>query len=140
DRERGPPGQAIRRGVRGAAVAGVPAAGRRGLHQRAPPARGGRGGRRETGGGMTRDPRWLFPLLLPLLLAFDPLKSSNRDVEAGNAQMKAGKAEDALGSYDKAVAKLPGDPAVHFDRGTALYALSRFDEAGQEFLRATEAK
>jgi len=79
-------------------------------------------------------------VLLPLLLAFDPLKSSNRDIEAGNAQMKAGKAEDALASYDKAIAKLPADPAAHFDRGTALYALSRFEEAGQEFLRATEAK
>src|SRR6185295_15618781 len=40
----------------------------------------------------------------------------------------------------KAVARLPNDPGAHFDRGTALYALSRFDEAGQEFLRATEAK
>jgi Ca-activated chloride channel family protein len=29
---------------------------------------------------------------------------------------------------------------VHFDRGAALFALSRFDEAVQEFLRATEAK
>jgi Ca-activated chloride channel family protein len=29
---------------------------------------------------------------------------------------------------------------VHFDRGAALYALSRHDEAVQEFLRATEAK
>ncbi len=79
-------------------------------------------------------------LLLPLLTAFEPLKSSNKDVEQGNLRMKAGKAEEALGFYDKAVAKLPSDPGVHFDRGTALYALSRFEEAGQEFLRATEAK
>lgn len=79
-------------------------------------------------------------LLLPLLTAFEPLKSSNKDVEQGNLRMKAGKAEEALGFYDKAVATLPNDPGVHFDRGTALYALSRFEEAGQEFLRATEAK
>jgi tetratricopeptide (TPR) repeat protein len=78
--------------------------------------------------------------LLPFLTAFEPLKSNNKDVEQGNVRMKAGKAEEALGFYDKAVAKLPNDPGVHFDRGTALYALSRFDEAGQEFLRATEAK
>jgi Ca-activated chloride channel family protein len=38
------------------------------------------------------------------------------------------------------VAALPADAGAHFDRGAALYALSRFDEAGQEFLRATEAK
>jgi len=79
-------------------------------------------------------------LLLPLLTAFEPLKSSNKDVEQGNLRMKAGKAEEALAFYDKAVATLPNDPGVHFDRGTALYALSRFEEAGQEFLRATEAK
>ena len=42
--------------------------------------------------------------------------------------------------YDKAVKKLPAEAGTHFDRGAALYALSRFDEAGEEFLRATEAK
>ena len=52
-------------------------------------------------------------------------------------RLQAGKAEDALAHYDKAVAKLPAEAGVHFDRGAALYALSRFDEAGQEFLRAT---
>ena len=76
----------------------------------------------------------------PLLSAFDPLASRNREVEQGNAAMQAGKADDALKHYDAAVAKLPADAGAHFDRGTALYALSRFDEAGQEFLRATEAK
>src|SRR5262245_30589062 len=80
-------------------------------------------------------------LALPLLLtAFEPLRSANRDVEQGNAAMQAGKAEEALKHYDAAVGKLAADPGAHFDRGTALYALSRFDEAGQEFLRATEAK
>jgi tetratricopeptide (TPR) repeat protein len=83
---------------------------------------------------------WLLAPLLPFLVAFDPLTRSNREVEQGNERMKAGKAEDALGFYDKAVAKLPNDPGAHFDRGAALYALSRFEEAGQEFLRATEAK
>jgi Ca-activated chloride channel family protein len=82
----------------------------------------------------------LLAPLLPFLMAFDPLTSSNREVELGNQQMKAGKAEEALGFYDKAVAKLPNDPGAHFDRGAALYALSRFEEASQEFLRATEAK
>jgi Ca-activated chloride channel family protein len=83
--------------------------------------------------------RWLIALV-PLLCAFDPLRSHNHEVEQGNAAMQAGKAEEALKHYDKAVGELPADPGAHFDRGTALYALSRFDEAGQEFLRATEAK
>lgn len=88
-------------------------------------------------------PRALTLCLLavaPLLFGFEPLRSRNKEIEQGNALMKAGNAEEALKHYDKAVAELPADAAAHFDRGTALYALSRFDEAGEEFLRATEAK
>jgi tetratricopeptide (TPR) repeat protein len=78
--------------------------------------------------------------LSPALFGFDPLRSRNGEVEQGNALMKSGNAEEALKHYDKAVAALPAEPGAHFDRGSALYALQRFDEAGQEFLRATEAK
>jgi tetratricopeptide (TPR) repeat protein len=74
----------------------------------------------------------------PLLAGFKLFESRNGDVEKGNAALQAGKAEEALQHYDKAVARLPAEPGVHFDRGAALYALSRFEEAGQEFLRATE--
>ena len=78
--------------------------------------------------------------LSPALFGFDPLRSRNGEVEQGNALMKGGNAEEALKHYDKAVAALPGEAGAHFDRGAALYALQRFDEAGQEFLRATEGK
>ncbi|MBC8132315.1 MAG: tetratricopeptide repeat protein [Deltaproteobacteria bacterium] len=78
--------------------------------------------------------------MFPFLTAFDPVRSRSAQVEEGNAKMKAGKADEALVAYDKAVAELPAEPGVHFDRGTALAALSRFDEAAEEFLRATEAK
>ncbi len=76
--------------------------------------------------------------IAPLLFGFKMFESRNSEVEQGNAAMQAGKAEEALAHYDKAVAKLPAEPGVHLDRGSALYALSRFDEARQEFLRATE--
>jgi Ca-activated chloride channel homolog len=76
--------------------------------------------------------------MTPLLFGFKLFESRNSEVEQGNAALQAGKAEEALAHYDKAAAKLPADPGVHFDRGAALYALSRFEEAGQEFLRATE--
>jgi Ca-activated chloride channel homolog len=76
----------------------------------------------------------------PLLFGFGLLEKRDAEVEAGNAALQAGKAEEALGHYDRAVKKLPADAGMHYDRGAALYALSRFDEAGEEFLRATEAK
>jgi tetratricopeptide (TPR) repeat protein len=79
-------------------------------------------------------------LLLPFLFGFELFQSANRAIESGNAQLKSGKPEQALAEYDKAAKTLPAEPGVHFDRGAALYALSRFDEATQEFLRATEAK
>ena len=78
-------------------------------------------------------------LLVPFLGAWNPLERNNRAVDSGNASMKGGKAEEALAAYDKAVAELPGDPGAHFDRGNALFALSRFEEASAEFLRATQA-
>jgi Ca-activated chloride channel family protein len=82
---------------------------------------------------------WLLALA-PLLAGFDLLQSPNRAVETGNARMKGGKAEEALAEYDKAVKALPAEPGAHFNRGAALYGLSRFEEAAGEFLRATEAK
>jgi tetratricopeptide (TPR) repeat protein len=81
---------------------------------------------------------WLVALA-PLLAGAGLFQTRNADVEKGNAAMAAGKAEDALAHYDKAVAKLPAEAGVHFDRGAALYALSRFDEAGPEHQRATDS-
>jgi tetratricopeptide (TPR) repeat protein len=76
--------------------------------------------------------------LWPWLSGFGVLERRNGEVEQGNAALKAGKPDEALAHYDKAVAALPADAGAHFNRGTALYALSRFDEAGEEFLRATQ--
>ncbi len=81
----------------------------------------------------------LLTALVPFLGAWSPIESNNRATEAGNASMKSGKPEEALAQYDKAVAELPNDPGAHFNRGNALFALSRFEEASQEFLRATQA-
>jgi Ca-activated chloride channel family protein len=87
-----------------------------------------------------RSPAVVLIAVTPLLFGFKLFESRNGEIEQGNAAMQAGKAEDALAHYDKAAAKLPAEAGVHLDRGTALYALSRFDEARQEFLRATEGQ
>jgi Ca-activated chloride channel family protein len=76
--------------------------------------------------------------LWPFLAGFGVLERKNAEVEQGNAALAAGKADEALSHYDKAVKALPADAGLHYDRGAALYALSRFDEAGEEFLRATQ--
>ena len=95
--------------------------------------------RRERGTKVTRPQALaLLLVLLPFLGAWNPVERNNRAVESGNASMKNGKAEEALSQYDKAVAELPNDPGVHFNRGNALFALSRFEEATAEFLRATQ--
>lgn len=78
--------------------------------------------------------------LLPALAGFDLLQRPNRAVDQGNDRMKGGKAEEALAEYDKAVRALPADPGVRFNRGVALFQLSRHGEAVEEFLRATEAR
>ena len=87
-----------------------------------------------------RHPALVLAAVAPLLFGFKLFESRNSEVEQGNAALQAGKPEDALAHYDKAAGKLPADPGLHLDRGAALYALSRFAEAQQEFLRATEAQ
>jgi Ca-activated chloride channel family protein len=79
-------------------------------------------------------------LIVPVLAAWNPLERPNRAVTDGNASLQEGKAEEALAHYDQAAAALPADPGVHFNRGTALFALSRYDEAIAELMRATESK
>jgi Ca-activated chloride channel family protein len=81
----------------------------------------------------------VFFLALPFLGAWNPLERPNPAVEDGNTALKAGKADEALSRYDAALSKGNANPAIHFNRGNALYSLSRFDEAAQEFLHATAA-
>ncbi len=77
-------------------------------------------------------------LALPMLTGFDLLKRKDPNIEEGNRLLSAGKAEDALKSFDRAVEQLPNEPIAHYDRGVALYQLGKFPEAQKEFLRASE--
>jgi Ca-activated chloride channel homolog len=83
----------------------------------------------------------LIPLLLlaPLLCGFDLFRSSNTNVEEGNAKLGAGKLKEALEYYEKAAKELPDEPGVHYNLGIALHQLGQFDRARQELLKGTAA-
>ncbi|HWE29161.1 MAG TPA: VWA domain-containing protein [Polyangia bacterium] len=80
----------------------------------------------------------ILVLVWPLLSGFDILKRKDPNIEEGNRQLQAGKADKALEAYDRAVQALPEEPVAHFDRGVALYQLGKFPEAQKEFQRASE--
>jgi Ca-activated chloride channel family protein len=77
-------------------------------------------------------------LVFPFVTGFDLFMRRDPNVEEGNKLLNAGKAEDALKAYDRAVTAMPEDPVAHFDRGAALYQLGKFPEAQKEFLHAAE--
>jgi Ca-activated chloride channel family protein len=94
------------------------------------------------GGASEPSQRILAAMILifvwPLLSGFDILKRKDPNIEEGNRQLQAGKADKALEAYDRAVQALPEEPVAHFDRGVALYQLGKFPEAQKEFQRASE--
>jgi len=59
-------------------------------------------------------------LLLLVLCAWEPFRSADPDVEAGNKAYAEGKYDDALAAYDRAARKPGIDPdGLAYDRGTA---------------------
>ena len=66
-------------------------------------------------------------------------ESASFYVREGNEQLAAGKAQEALDAFDRALAALPDDLSIHFNRGAALYALGKLPEAQREFQRAAES-
>lgn len=70
--------------------------------------------------------------------AWDWFRSRNRDVTAGNESMRARAYQSALESYQRAVRTLPDDGGAHLNRGLALLALGRSDDAREAFRIATE--
>jgi tetratricopeptide (TPR) repeat protein len=84
-------------------------------------------------------PAFLFVLVVsPWLCGFDLLRGPNRDVEEGNRELLAGQPDQALAAYDRAASAVGDDPALHFDRGTALLQLKRFDEAKAELQKCAQ--
>jgi Ca-activated chloride channel family protein len=104
------------------------------------PPRTGTGSLTLSGASLMTSRAGLLVLLLPLLFGFDLLRAPNPLVEDGNRELREGRAAAALALDERALGELPHEPGLHFDRGSALYALGKFDEAQREFLRATEAR
>jgi Ca-activated chloride channel family protein len=67
------------------------------------------------------------------------LASTDGDVDAGIAAYGRGEHEEALRSFDAAHARLGEQPEIHFDRGLALQAMGRGEEAREAFERGTES-
>ena len=75
---------------------------------------------------------WLLPLVA--LADTDPF------VARGNAALQNNQPEEALAQYLKAEATLPNNPDLAFNKGGALYAQKKYQEAATEFLAATSNK
>ncbi|MEE2779935.1 MAG: tetratricopeptide repeat protein, partial [Myxococcota bacterium] len=67
-------------------------------------------------------------------------KAAHGGVEDGNEALLAGEVEAALESYEEAASRIPESPELNYDRGLALSAARRHDEATQMLLRALETR
>ncbi|MDZ4697126.1 MAG: tetratricopeptide repeat protein, partial [Deltaproteobacteria bacterium] len=83
---------------------------------------------------------WALIILLPSLGAIEVLRRPNANIEAGNAALKSGNAQAALGFFEKATQTGGIDPGVQLNVGLALSALGKHDEATQAFLQASGAR
>ena len=76
--------------------------------------------------------------LFPFLGGWDLFTRKDPDIEAGNRAMEAGKADEAVKAYERAIAARPDDDTAHFDRASALLKLAKLPEATRELQRALE--
>jgi Ca-activated chloride channel homolog len=60
------------------------------------------------------------------------------DLEKGNRLYREGKYEDAVAAYQRVVESGKASPQVHYNLGTALLALGRYDEADAHFQSALQ--
>ncbi len=54
-------------------------------------------------------------------------------VEKGNEAFAAGKFDEAIAAYDKALEKNPDAAQIHYNKGCALYMTQAYDEAADRF-------
>jgi tetratricopeptide (TPR) repeat protein len=67
-------------------------------------------------------------------------RTSHGGVDDGNEALTAGKTDEALKAYEAAAEEIPESPELSYDRGIALSAVGRHDEATQMLLRALDSR
>jgi Ca-activated chloride channel homolog len=114
----------------GGAAASLPSGG-----AAAGPAPGGASAARPPGGPAARRRMRTAVLLLVVLAATG---FGIGDLERGNRLYRAGRYEEAAAVYERIVADGTAAPQVHYNLGTALLALGRFDDAQRHFESALQ--
>ena len=66
------------------------------------------------------------------------LETTHSGVDDGSAALAAGRIDEAIAAFEEAATEVPESHALNYDRGLALSAAGRHDEATQMLLRSLE--
>jgi len=77
-----------------------------------------------------------FALVLPAPASAGIFEAAEPNVSAGNEALSRGDAATALGHYEKAIGAHPDAGEAWYDKGLALHALGRHEEAAEAFTQA----